>query len=159
MRLKIHCVQKYSDAIGVRNSAFKSAAEAMKPAVVNSYFVSRLEVVERFHKAVCSDLRSHHFNDLVVNRSRRVVEAHQTMNSPGVTHFVKELVVSEATEDVAWKQRLHNLRQLTSEFIDLADSQPWLESFNSQRLQVGVGSVFAFRVSMDHVPAKSVCVC
>ena len=106
--LKIHCVQKYPDSVGVRHSPFKNAIEVLEPAVVDYHLVTGLEFIG-FHEAITSNLRSHQFNDLVSDYRRLIVERDQTMDSPGVTHLVIVLVVSETTEDITREQRLHNL--------------------------------------------------
>lgn len=122
VRLKTHGVEKYPHPVRIRHPAFKSTAEILEPAVIDFYFITGLEVVVGFDKAITSDLRSHQFDDLVINRSGLVVEAHHTMHPSGVTHFVEQLVIWEATEDVSREQRLHEMRQLTTEFVELVYS-------------------------------------
>ena len=130
MRLKTYCVQKYHDPIRVGQASFKNTVEVPEPAVVDYHFITRIEFID-FHDAITSYLRPHHFNDLVINRNRLVVDTDQTMNSSGITHSVIDLVVFETAEDITREQRLYDLRQPTRELIELINSQPGIQSFNS----------------------------
>lgn len=161
VRLERHGVQQYADAIRVLHLTFKNTGQMLKLALVDDHSISGLEFLERFHEAVGTDFRSHQIDDLVVDRSRFVVERDQTVDSSGVANVVILLVVNESSEDVAGKQRLGNPLQLAREGVCLLELQLRSEGFNSSEVQVAACALFLFRVRVYHVPPKAIsgCVC
>src|SRR6185295_9884342 len=98
--LKTHCVQEYRDPVGIRHLAFKNTAEVLKPAFVDNYFVTNLEVFSRFHKTISSDPRLNQSNDLILKRSRFVVKRDDAVDPSGKPHAMIGFVEPEASEDV-----------------------------------------------------------
>src|SRR5688572_1254637 len=131
----------------------------LKPAVVDDHFITGAKFFECFYKPVGANPGTHQVDDLVVNRSRRVVETHHAVHSSCVAHCVVLLVESESSEDVTGKQRPRRLRQLAREFVGLVSPQPRTEGFDSPNVQVATGAILLFGMSMNYKPAKTVSVC
>jgi len=76
--LKTHTAQEYRHPICVciLHLTLKDTVELLEPAVVYYYFITGLELRERFHKTIRSDSRSNQINDLLMNGRRLVVETH-----------------------------------------------------------------------------------
>jgi len=156
MGLKTHRVQEYPDPLGILHLAFKNAAEVLKSAFVDNYFVTGLEVVGRFHKTITSYSRSNQIDDLVFKRSRLVVKSDYTVDPSGKPHAMIGFIEPEASEDVTREQGPGNAPYLTAEFVASIYSHPWTQSLHSPSLQIDGTAVFLFGMSMDHVPAKSI---
>jgi hypothetical protein len=159
MGLKIHCVQKYPDPVGILYLSFKDTAEVLKPAFVDNHFVTGLEVFGRFHKTITFYSRSNQIDDLILKRSRLVVKSDYTVDPSGKSHAVIVFIEPEAREDVTRKQGPGNPTYLPAEFVASIYSQLWTQSLYSPSLQIDGRALFLFGMSMDHVPAKSIFCC
>ena len=159
MGLKTHCVQKYPDPIGILYLSFKDTAEVLKPAFIDNYFVTGLEVFDRFHKTITLYSRANQIDDLILKRSRLVVKSDYTVDPSGKPHAVIGFIEPEAREDVTREQGPGNATYLTAEFVASIYSQLWTQSLHSPSLQIDGCAVFLFRMSMDHVPAKRIFCC
>src|SRR6185503_4101698 len=117
MRLEIHCIQQNSHAVCILHLAIKHAAEVLEPALLDYYFITDFEILERFHKPIVSNSRSDQVYDLVFNGRRSTSESDYTMHAPGKPHSVILRVECKASEDVTGKQGSRHPSHLRREFV------------------------------------------